>query len=144
MILARPSLRSNASFLYTCWLIGVIANTFTITVNSCDLGHVFRPVKLELLFKSNFGAHRVVAIVFSSLRLLLKCGSSFYVHSSSAQIVTRDGRIWYYDGLALVNANLNVRVQPTLEEVGSIRVRCRPDLQSCRGGRSTAAIYAKL
>jgi hypothetical protein len=84
------------------------ANTFTITVNSCDLGHVFRPVKLELLFKSNFGAHRVVAIVFSSLRLLLKCGSSFYVHSSSAQIVTRDGRIWYYDGLALVNANLNV------------------------------------
>ena len=58
-------------------------------------------------------------------------------HHFTAQIVTRDGRIWYYDGLALVNPN----IQPTLEEVGFIH--CCPDLQSCRGGRATAAIYAK-
>ena len=58
-------------------------------------------------------------------------------HHFTAQIVTRDGRIWHYDGLALVNPN----IQPTLEEVGFIH--CCPDLQSCRGGRATAAIYAK-
>jgi hypothetical protein len=56
----------------------------------------------------------------------------------TAQIITRDGRIWYYDGLALINPN----VQPTLKEVGSIH--CRPDLQSCRGGQATAAIYARI
>ena len=56
----------------------------------------------------------------------------------TAQIVTRDGRIWYYDGLAPVNPD----IQPTLKEVGSIH--CRPDLQSCKGGRATATIYARL
>jgi hypothetical protein len=58
----------------------------------------------------------------------------------TAQIVTRDGRMWYYDGLALINLD----IQPILEEVGSIH--CQPDLQSCKGlgGRATATIYAKL
>jgi hypothetical protein len=56
----------------------------------------------------------------------------------AAQIVTHDGRMWYYDGLALIN----IDIQPTLEEVGSIH--CQPDLQSCKGGRATATIYAKL
>ena len=56
----------------------------------------------------------------------------------TAQIITRDGRIWYYDGLALTNPD----IQPTLEDVGSIH--CQPDLQSCKGGRATAVIYAKL
>ena len=58
--------------------------------------------------------------------------------TQTAQIVTHDRRIWYYDGLVLVNAN----VQPSLEEIGSIH--CHPDLQNCRGGQATAAIYAKL
>ena len=40
-----------------------------------------------------------------------------------------------YDGLALTNPD----IQPT---IGSIH--CRPDLQSCKGGRATAMIYAKL
>ena len=56
----------------------------------------------------------------------------------TAKIVTCDGRIWYYDGLALINPN----IQPTLEEVGSIH--CQPDLWICRGGQATAAIYAKV
>jgi hypothetical protein len=56
----------------------------------------------------------------------------------TAQIVTRDGRIWYYDGLTLINPD----IQPTLEEVGSIHYG--PDLQSCKGGQATAAIYARL
>ena len=46
----------------------------------------------------------------------------------TAQIVTHDGRIWYCDGLAIINPD----IQPTLEEVGFIQ--CRPDLQSCKGG----------
>ena len=56
----------------------------------------------------------------------------------TAQVVTRDGRIWYYDGLALINPNS----QPTLEEAGSIH--CQPNLQSCRGCQATAAIYYRL
>ena len=56
----------------------------------------------------------------------------------TTQIITHDGRIWYYDGLALKNPN----VQPTLEEVGSIHRR--PDLQSCQGGQATAVVYARL
>ena len=56
----------------------------------------------------------------------------------TSKIITHDGRIWYYDGLAITNPD----IPPTLKEVGSIY--CQPDLQSCRGGRATAAIYAKL
>ena len=56
----------------------------------------------------------------------------------TAQIITRDGRIWYYDGLALTNQH----IQPTLKYVGSML--CRPDLLTCGGGRASAAIYARL
>ena len=43
----------------------------------------------------------------------------------TAQSSPVTGELGYYDGLALINPN----VQPILEEVGSIH--CKPDLQSC-------------
>jgi hypothetical protein len=47
----------------------------------------------------------------------------------TVQIVTHDRRMWYYDGLALIN----IDIQPTLEEVASGTIHCQPDLQSnCR------------
>jgi hypothetical protein len=56
----------------------------------------------------------------------------------TAQIITRDGRIWYYDGMEIINRN----VQPTLKHVGSIYDNA--DLHTCRGGQACAVIYARL
>ena len=55
----------------------------------------------------------------------------------TAQIVTRDGRIWFYDGMKITDPN----VQPSLEHVGSIR--SQSNLNRCRGGVACAAIYSR-
>ena len=55
----------------------------------------------------------------------------------TAQIITRDGRIWFYNGMEFVDSN----VQPTLEHVGFIHNET--DLGTCRGGEACAAIYAR-
>ena len=59
-------------------------------------------------------------------------------HHFTDHIITRDGRIWFYDGMAL----LNRQVQPTLECVGSIRTQMDL-LYNCRGNDVCAAIYAQ-
>ena len=56
----------------------------------------------------------------------------------TAQIITRDGRIWFYDGMKITDPN----VQPSLEHVGSIR--SRSNLNRCRGGVACAAIYSRM
>ena len=57
----------------------------------------------------------------------------------TAQIITRDGRIWFYDGMEIVDSN----VQPTLQHVGSIRGHTNL-LHTCRGGEACAAIYTRI
>jgi hypothetical protein len=55
----------------------------------------------------------------------------------TAQIITRDGRIWFYDGMEMLNPN----IQPTLEYVGVIHSQF--NLHTCKGGEATALIYAR-
>lgn len=61
-----------------------------------------------------------------------------YNHFTS-QIITRDGAVWFYDGLSLVDMS----GEPTLEYVGSIN---NPSfsLQHCRGGTPSAAMYCRV
>ena len=55
----------------------------------------------------------------------------------TAQIVTCDGRLWFYDGMSIVNP-IN---EPTLKPVGSIH--SVPNMHVSNGGQAYA-IYAKL
>ena len=55
----------------------------------------------------------------------------------TVQIITRDGRIWFYDGMEITDPN----IQPCLEYVGSIY--SQPNLNRCRGGDACAAIYSR-
>jgi hypothetical protein len=56
----------------------------------------------------------------------------------TAQIVTRDGRIWYYDGLAIANES----VLPTLKYAASML--SQPDMLTCKGSLACVAIYTKV
>jgi hypothetical protein len=58
-------------------------------------------------------------------------------HHFTNHIITRDGRIWFYDGMAL----LNRQVRPALACVGSIHTQIDL-LYNCRGNDVCAAIYA--
>src|ERR1700678_3111244 len=62
----------------------------------------------------------------------------YYAHEHfTSQIITRDGRVWFYDGMAVACQNV-----PTLEYVGSIHMAF--DMQSCRGASPSMALYARL
>ena len=54
----------------------------------------------------------------------------------TTQIITRDGRVWFYDGMAITDPT----VEPTLVCVGSINDPSF-SLQVCRGGVPCAALY---
>ena len=59
-------------------------------------------------------------------------------HHFMNHIITRDGRIWFYDGMAIAN-----RQRPALECVGSIHSQQDLDLlYNCRGNSVCAVIYA--
>ena len=63
----------------------------------------------------------------------------YYAHEHfTSQIITRDGRVWYYDGMALARRNI-----PSLEHVGSINDGTF-NMQYCRGGSPCLAIYARV
>jgi hypothetical protein len=55
----------------------------------------------------------------------------------TAQIITRDGRMWFYNGMEIIDSN----VQPTLKHVGFIH--SQTNLHACRGD-VCAAIYARI
>ena len=60
----------------------------------------------------------------------------YYANSHfTAQIITRDGRIWFYDGMKILDPN----IQPTLEYVGTIHSQI--NMHVCRGGEASAFIY---
>ena len=59
-------------------------------------------------------------------------------HHFTNHIITRDGRIWFYNRMAL----LNQQVRPALECVGSIHTQIDL-LYNCRGNNVCAAIYAR-
>jgi hypothetical protein len=62
----------------------------------------------------------------------------YYAHEHfTSQVITRDGRVWFYDGMAVARQNT-----PTLEHVGSINMSF--DMQSCRGGSPCLALYARI
>ena len=54
----------------------------------------------------------------------------------TTQIITRDGRVWFYDGMLIAD----LTVDPTLVCVGSINDTSF-SMQVCRGGSPCAAIY---
>jgi hypothetical protein len=60
-------------------------------------------------------------------------------HHFTNHIITRAGRIWFYDGMALLNRLGQVR--PALECVGSIHTQIDL-LYNCRGNNVCAATYA--
>ena len=63
----------------------------------------------------------------------------YYAHEHfTSQVITRDGRVWFYDGMAVADQNT-----PTLEHVGSINDTSF-DLQSCRGGSPSLVLYARI
>jgi len=55
----------------------------------------------------------------------------------TAQIVTADGRTWFYDGMEITDPN----IQPTLEYVGTIH--SQPNMNVCRGREASALIYTR-
>ena len=60
----------------------------------------------------------------------------YYANSHfTAQIITRDGRIWFYDGMRILDPN----IQPNLEYVGTIHSQI--NMHVCRGGEASALIY---
>ena len=56
----------------------------------------------------------------------------------TSQLVTRDGRLWFYDGITIADPS----IEPTLELVGSIQ--SQPSMNMCEGRRACAIIYARL
>ena len=60
-------------------------------------------------------------------------------HHFMNHIITCDRRIWFYDGMAIINQ----QVQPALECIGSIHSQQDRDLlYNCRGNNACAVIYA--
>ena len=59
-------------------------------------------------------------------------------HHFTNHIITRDGRIWFYDGMAIMNR----QVQPALEFIGSIHSQ-QDLLYNSRGNNACAVIYAR-
>ena len=60
----------------------------------------------------------------------------YYANSHfTAQIITCDGRFWFYNGMEILDPN----IQPTLKYVGSIHSQI--NMHTCRG-EATALIYA--
>ena len=64
----------------------------------------------------------------------------YYANSHfTAQIITRDGRVWFYDGMEISDPN----IQPTLKYVGTTGIRSQINMHVCRGGEACALIYAR-
>ena len=63
----------------------------------------------------------------------------YYANSHfTAQIITTDGRTWFYDGMEIVDPN----IQPTLEYVGTLH--SQTNMNVCRGREASALIYARI
>jgi hypothetical protein len=63
----------------------------------------------------------------------------YYAHEHfTSQIITRDGRVWFYDGMAIARQN-----NMALEYVGSINDMSF-DMQSGRDGSPSMAIYSRI
>jgi hypothetical protein len=61
----------------------------------------------------------------------------YYSHNHfTTQIVTRDGRVWFYDGMQIAD----VSIEPSLNCTGSINDPSF-SVQTCRGGTACAALY---
>jgi hypothetical protein len=61
----------------------------------------------------------------------------YYSHNHfTTQIITQDGRVWFYDGMLIVNQ----LIEPTLNCTGSINDPLF-SVQACRGGIPCAALY---
>jgi hypothetical protein len=72
-----------------------------------------------------------------------ECRPQFGAHSQSGKVLLTDLQVVHFCQHSLIQfLHTLSESQLTLEEVGSIH--CQPDLQSCKGGQATAAIYAKL
>jgi hypothetical protein len=85
-----------------------------------DIVHSFS-VQLENCIQKNYSLAAVI----------------YYSHNHfTTQIITRDGRVWFYDGMLITDPT----VEPTLVCVGSIN-DASFSLQVCRGGTPCAAIY---
>ena len=50
-------------------------------------------------------------------------------------VITKDGQIWFYDGMTYLS-------NPTMEYCGTLHNQ-PPQLETCRGGQASVAIYAQ-
>ena len=86
---------------------------------------------LDNIFKVQIG-NRTVSYTLSAI--------IYYSQSHfTSQIITRDGRVWFYDGMSLTNPT----VDPTLEYISSINSPLFTK-QICRDAQSCAAIYSLI
>ena len=105
-------------------LVPFLSNVYTIFGSRIHINTSFEIVSVDN--QHHVSTYTLLAVVY------------YADQHFTAQLSPVMGELGYYDGLALINPN----VQPILEEVGSIH--CQPDLQSCQGGQATTVIYARL
>lgn len=86
---------------------------------------------LDNIFKVQIGNRTV----YYTLAAIIYYSQSHF----TAQIVTRDSWVWFYDGMSLTNPMVN----PTLEYVSSINSSLFTK-QICRDAHSCAAIYSSI
>ncbi len=109
------------------------------------------PVSIKLKFCSaplilafEFSAHPNVEInhslgvqVENSVKKYYLAAVVYYSHEHfTSQIITRDGQVWYYDGMLIADP----AVEPTLHCTGSINDPLF-SVQDCRGGTPCATMY---
>ena len=88
--------------------------------------HIDTTIKILIENSDNVTHH----VVYTLAAVIYYANSHF-----TAQIITRDGRIWFYDGMKILDPN----IQPTLEYVGTIHSQI--NMHVCRGGEASAFIY---
>ena len=96
------------------------------------------------LLAFEFSAQPTIGIVHSLNVQLKNCVQKYslaaiiyFIHNHfTTQIITQDGRVWFYDGMSITNPT----VEPTLDFAGSINDPSF-SVQACRGGIPCAALY---
>jgi hypothetical protein len=55
----------------------------------------------------------------------------------TAQIITRDGRIWFYNGMEIINPSVQLSLEHGF-------IRSHTNLNICKGGNTCAVIYSRV
>lgn len=94
---------------------------------------VFSMSNSETFMNTNFN----ISVEDQSHQYVLMAVVYYGHYHFTNQIITRDGRIWFYDGMAIADR----RSLPNLEYIGSIHRQ--QNLYSCKGNNACTAIYSR-